>query len=128
MNVVEQNIKWIMLVSGVLTCSMITAVVTPEATLERTFGESISSPLANVVVRSWGVLITLIGAMLVYGAFNPGSRKLVAAVTGTSKISYAILVVVFGSQYLGKAGIVIGFDTVVGILLLVYLFSSKHGA
>jgi len=106
---------------------MIYAVIAPEAALESTFGESIGGSLANVVVRSWGVLITLIGAMLIYGAFNPGSRRLVAAVTATSKISYAALVLVFGSQYLNKVGLVIGFDTVVAILLFIYLFTARPG-
>ena len=123
---IVRHIKWLMLLSGLLTCTMIYAVFAPQAALESTFGASFSSPLADVVVRSWGILITLIGVMLIYAAFNPHSRNLVAAIAATSKISYAALVVIFGKQYLSTAGWVIGFDSVVAIVLFIYLFSTKH--
>ena len=123
---IVRHIKWIMLLSGLLTCTMIYAIVAPQAALESTFGASFNSPLADVVVRSWGVLITLIGVMLIYAAFKPLYRNLVAAVAATSKISYAALVIIFGKQYLSTAGWVIGFDSLVAILLFIYLFSAKH--
>jgi len=34
------NIKWIMIVSGVLTATMIYAAIAPEAALRSTFGET----------------------------------------------------------------------------------------
>ena len=68
---IRRNIRWIMIASGVLTTTMLQAVIAPEAALRSTFGESLSGPLAEIVVRNWGVLIALIGGMLIYGAFNP---------------------------------------------------------
>lgn len=65
MNIVAANIKWIMLVSGVLTCTMAYAAIAPQAALHATFGETLEGPLADIVVRNWGALITLVGAMLV---------------------------------------------------------------
>jgi uncharacterized protein (DUF486 family) len=56
------HIKWIMNIAGLLTCSMIFAVFAPEATLISMFGEALTQPLAQVVVRSWGFLIFLIGS------------------------------------------------------------------
>ena len=79
MNWVLKNIKWIMLVGGVLTCTMVYAAIAPQAALLATFGETLPGPLAELVVRSWGVLITLVGAMLVYGAFYPAQRHLATA-------------------------------------------------
>jgi hypothetical protein len=35
----------------------------PQLALQRTFGAELEGPLADVVVRSWGILVTLIGAM-----------------------------------------------------------------
>ena len=125
MHLLVNNIKWIMLVSGILTCSMIYAVFAPEAALNNTFGESISGPVANIIVRSWGALITLIGVMLVYAAFNPDSRKLVAAIAGASKLIWSGLVFFLGSQFLSKAGLVIGFDFVVAVLLFLYLLAAR---
>ncbi len=59
------SIKWIMLVSGVLTCTMVYAAIAPQAMLRSRFGESLEGPLADLIVRNWGALIFLIGAMLI---------------------------------------------------------------
>ena len=44
------------------------------------FGATLEGPLAEIVVRNWGILIALIGGMLIYGAFEPYSRRLVLIV------------------------------------------------
>ena len=66
------------------------------------FGESSSGggALAEIIVRSWGALITLVGAMLIYGAFNPQQRPLILTIAGLSKLIFVGLLVLFGSQYL----------------------------
>ena len=53
MNIVVDKIKWIMLVSGVLTCTMIYAAIAPQAALRGTFGEALEGPVAEIVVRNW---------------------------------------------------------------------------
>jgi len=70
------NIHRIMIVSGVLTMTMVYAALAPEAALRSTFGESASGPVADIVVRNWGALIALIGAMLIYGARKPAVRPM----------------------------------------------------
>lgn len=59
MNWIVTSMKWIMLVSGGLTCTMLYAAVAPQPALQSTFGESIDGPVADIVVRNWGVLIAL---------------------------------------------------------------------
>jgi len=81
---VAANVRWIMLIAGALTCTMIYAAIAPQAALRATFGEALDGPVAEVVVRNWGVLITLIGAMLIYGAYHAPVRALVIAVAGAS--------------------------------------------
>lgn len=122
MDFIVNNIQWIMLVSGALTCTMAYAVVFPEAALKNTFGESVSHPVTNLVVRSWGALITLVGVMLIYSAFEPGSRVVAAWIAAASKFIWVGLVMTYGRQYLGKASVVIAFDFAVAVLLLIYLF------
>ena len=77
---IVMSMKWIMLVSGALTCTMLYAAIAPQAALQGTFGETLDGPVANIVVRNWGVLIGLMGAILIYGAFNPAVRSLVLIV------------------------------------------------
>ena len=45
------------------------------AALNSTFSETLNGPLAEIVVRNWGVLIAIVGAMLIYGVFDRPSRR-----------------------------------------------------
>ena len=126
MNMVANHIKWIMLVSGVLTCTLLYAAFSPQAALLNTFGASVSGPLAELIVRNWGVLIFLIGAMLIYGAFNPVHRKLVIIVAAISKIAFIGFLVTIGNQFLSAAGIAIAVDSVVILLFILYLIGTQR--
>ena len=126
MNLVARNIKWIMLVAGALTCTMAYAAVAPQAALLSTFGETLEGPLAEIVVRNWGVLITLVGAMLIYGAFNAQVRTLVLIVAGASKLVFIALVLSHGGRYLGhQAGIAIAVDLLWVVLFAWYLLGAR---
>jgi hypothetical protein len=128
MNWVVAKMKWIMLVSGALTCTMIYAAIAPQAALRSTFGAAIEGPLAEIVVRNWGALIALVGAMLIYGAFNPPTRPLVLTVAGLSKLTFIGLVLAYGTQYLGhQAGVSIAVDLVMVALFICYLIALRRG-
>lgn len=120
------NIKWIMIVSGVLTATMIYAAFAPEAALRSTFGETLNGPLAQVVVRNWGALIALVGAMLIYGAFHPAGRLLILIVAGVSKAIFIALVLSQGGRYLGhQAGLAVAIDLVMITLFAWYLLAAR---
>jgi len=100
MNVIVRNIKWIMFLSGVITCSTFFAVIAPQAALLSMFGSDLTEPLANLVARSWGFLVSIMGILLIYGAFNEDARMLCI-----------ITAVVF--------------DTIVALTLATYVVSPK---
>src|SRR4030095_2736771 len=85
MSWVVANIHRIMIVSGVLTMTMIYATLAPEAALRSTFGESVSGPVADIVIRNWGALIALVGATLIYAARKPAVRPLALIMAGATK-------------------------------------------
>jgi|SRR5262245_28631483 len=119
---VVAGMKWIMLVSGALTCTMFYAAVAPQAALQSTFGESIDGPVAEIVVRNWGALIALIGGMLIAGAFNPAVRFLVLTVASLSKVGFITLVLVYGRQFLGaQAGTALVVDAVEVAVFVAYM-------
>ena len=122
---IVDKIKWIMLVSGALTCTMIYAAIAPQAALQSTFGETLQGPLVEIVVRNWGVLITVVGAMLIYGAFHPASRPLVLTVAGFTKFAFIVLVLAQGSLYLGQqAAVAIAIDAVWVVVFAAYLLAK----
>lgn len=127
MNLIITNMKWIMLVSGALTFTMIYAAIAPQDALRSTFGEAIEGPLAEIVVRNWGALIALVGAMLIYGAYHPPVRTLVLTVAGLSKLTFIGLVLSFGPRYLGQqAGIAIAIDLVMVLIFAAYLLGARR--
>jgi hypothetical protein len=128
MNWIVTGMKWIMLVSGVLTSTMLYAAISPQAALTSTFGVSLEGPLAEIVVRNWGALIALVGAMLIYGAYNPANRPLILIVAGMSKLIFISLVLAYGQQYLGQqVGPVIAIDSVMVMLYVTYLIAVSRG-
>src|SRR5689334_5355763 len=102
MNRIESGMKWIMVVSGILTATMVYALIAPEAASQSTFGEALDDPTAKLVVRNWGALIALVGGMLIYGAFRPAVRSLVLIVAGASKAIFVGLVLSHGTRYLSQ--------------------------
>lgn len=123
---VAANIRWIMLAAGALTCTMIYAAIAPQAALRSTFGEALEGPVAEIVVRNWGVLITLIGAMLIYGAYHAPVRGLVLTVAATSKIVFIGLVLAHGGRFLSQAGLAIAIDVVLVVLFVAYLAGLRR--
>ena len=125
MNFVETNIKWLMVVAGALTCAMVYAAIAPGAALQSTFGETLDGPLAELIVRNWAILITLVGAMLIYGAFNPAARSLALVIALVSKLAFVALVLANGERYLGnQAGIAIAIDFLWVVLFALYLIRT----
>ena len=121
--------RWIMLVSGVLTATMVQAAIAPDSALQSNFGETVSGPLAHLVVRNWGALIALVGGMLIYGAFNPPQRSLVLIVAGASKIIFIMLVLSEGTRFLShQAGVAIAIDSVMVLLFGWYLLAARSAA
>ena len=127
MNFIRSNIKWIMLAGGVLTCTMALAIVAPQLALQRTFGASLEGPLAEVVVRSWGMLVTLVGTMLIYAAYRPVHRPLVLLVAAVSKAALLLLIAGPGRDFAATATPVIVADGLMVVLFIVYLLSIKAG-
>ena len=127
MSWIVANIHRIMILSGVLTMTMIYAALAPEAALRSTFGENVSGPVADIVVRNWGALITLVGAMLIYGARKPAVRALALTVAGASKAIFIALVLSHGGRFLGyQAGIAVFVDALWVIVFASYFLAVRR--
>jgi hypothetical protein len=123
---ITTRIKPVMLLSGLLTSTMLYAAIAPQAALQSTFGETLTGPVAEIVVRNWGALIGLVGMMLIYGAYDPPSRRLALIVAALSKTVFVTLVFVSGGRYLEQAGVPVVVDTVFVCLFVWYLAVSPR--
>ena len=127
-SMIVKNIKWLLLIPGVITCSMIYAAIDPQGALMQTFGESISGPVAEIVVRNWGLLITMVGALMIYAAYRPQYRNLVIAIAVFGKLVFVALNLIYGQAYLAKSGIAVIFDSVLIVIYLLYFLQSRKTA
>lgn len=125
MNFFLGNFKWLMLLSGVLTCTMVIGMFSPNTLLTSNFGQTMEDPLANIIVRNWAALITIIGAALIYGAFVPKVQLFALTMAIISKAIFITLVMLYGKSYLGfDIGIAVIVDSVMIILFTSYLMLS----
>ena len=123
---IARNIHWLMRISGVLTLTMLYAVVAPDGALRSTFGESLGGPVADIVVRNWGALIGLMGGMLIYAARKPAVRPLALTVAGGSKAIFIVLVLSHGTRFLGyQAGVAVIVDLLWVLVFAVYLATRR---
>lgn len=122
----DTAMKWIMVVSGILTLTMLYAAFLPIAASRSMFGETPQGAMASIVLPNWGVLVALMGGLLLYGAFHLPSRRLALVVAGASKIAFIALVLMQGGRYLGGLGIAIAVDGVMVVLFALYLFTARR--
>lgn len=128
MSWVVAHVRSIMLVSGLLTATMLYAAVAPQSALRATFGTGLEGPVAEVVVRNWGVLIAAIGGLLIYAAGNPAVRPAAAAVAGATKAAFLLLLMLWGRDFIAGPAIVPFVSDVVQVALLgTYLFAACIG-
>jgi hypothetical protein len=123
MAAIVAQFQWVMLASGLLTLTMLYPALAPRAGLRATFGEALEGPLANMLVRNWGALIALTGAMLVWGAFHPADRPLVLVVASASKLTF-IGLVLSHPAYRRKAIVPVVADLIMVALFAVYLLTA----
>jgi hypothetical protein len=129
MSWVVANIHRIMVVSGLLTMTMIYAAISPRAALRSTFGESMSGPVADIVVRNWGALIALVGATLIYAARKPAVRPLALSIAAASKAVFIALVLSHGGRFLGhQAGIAVFVDALWVLVFASYLLTARRAS
>jgi hypothetical protein len=120
-----KTFKWVMLVCGLLTCTMLVGLFSPEASLQSNFGETMTTGPENVVVRGWCALIGLMGIILIYGAVHPSVRNYSLIIAGTNKVIFILLALLFGKQYLSFGlGTAVVVDAVMIVLFAIYLVLS----
>ena len=125
MNFIIKNIKWVMLISGVLTATMFYGLFAPQSALESMFGASFNGSLESIVIRSWSALVGLIGAVLIFGAFNEKHRVFSISIAASSKIIFVLLMLIYGQAFLGEAATAIVIDCAVIVLALLFLVAVR---
>lgn len=127
MTLIADNIQWIMLAAGVLTLSLMRAVVAPKVAMRSLFGEEVERGAAVLlVIRSWGLVISLTALFLLYAAFvEPAYRIPAVALSAAGKLHFVSLVLSQGVRFAqGQAFLAAIIDAILVVLFALYLITA----
>ena len=117
---VAEYIKTILLVTGVVTCSMIVGVVAPGVVLKYCFCDERPSASQRLMVQHWFLVVALMGSLVVYAAYAPAVRSAVLAAAIAEKFSIGALVAASPARN-WRLGFIASVDAIMGLLSLSYL-------
>ncbi len=84
------HIEWILLFTGLATTGTLVVFLAPVASLKMIYGQSPSDVLSRIIVRHWGLLIFLVGALLIYAAYHAEIRVPALIVAIVEKTAFAL--------------------------------------
>ena len=122
MAVIEANIFWILIASGLFTAAMLAGAVAPNVMAAQTFGTVPDRPLGYLLMRCWAWMVGTSGVLLVYAAFDEAVRVPVIAFSVGTKLVFAGSVAAAGAP-LAEARPAAIIDTVISVLLIGYLLA-----
>jgi hypothetical protein len=113
-----------LLLTGVATCLALVLFLFPRQMLA--FGFAIRSPQPIIVLmaRHWGLLVFLVGALLVYAAFEPAIRVPTLLVAGVEKTVFASLIFLGPTTRTSRIAPAAAVDAVFALLYLICLLAQ----
>jgi hypothetical protein len=64
------HIELILLITGLATAGALVVLVAPVPVMKVLFGQAPSDALSLFIARHWGLLVSLVGALLIYAAYH----------------------------------------------------------
>src|SRR5262249_6670329 len=68
------HIELILLITGVATAGVLVVFVAPVPVMKVLFGQARSDALSLFIARHWALLVSLVGALLIYAAYRAEVR------------------------------------------------------
>src|SRR5215475_12140637 len=115
------HIEPILIVTGALTAITILQFIAPAQVLRMIYGEAPTDQVSLAVARHWGLLTFLIGALLIYAAFDASVRGPAMVVAVIEKAALGLGV--FGTslrKHPVAAAIAAG-DSLIALIYVLYL-------
>jgi hypothetical protein len=84
------QIEWILLITGLVTAGALLLFLAPVTMMKVLFGQAPSDALSILIVRHWGLLVFLVGALLAYAAYHAEVRGPAMIVAIAEKVAFAL--------------------------------------
>jgi hypothetical protein len=118
---IATHITFILLVTGLLTMGALTMFIMPSPMLRLFFGVVSPDEATRIVARHWGLLVTLVGALLVLSAYHPALQVPAMAIAVAEKLAIAGLVLGSSLRRRPLLLTVVAGDAVMAILYLIVM-------
>lgn len=84
------HIEWILFITGLATACAAVMSLAPVPVMKLLFGQAPADALGLLIVRHWGLLVGLVGALLVYAAYHAEVRVPILSVAIVEKAAFAL--------------------------------------
>ena len=84
------HIELILLITGVATAGVLVVFVAPVPVMKVLFGQAPSDALSLFIARHWGLLVSLVGALLIYAAYHAEVRVPTLIVAIVEKVALVL--------------------------------------
>lgn len=117
---INAHIETILIITGLATSLAIVQCMAPRPILRFAFGVETPQPFTLLIASHWGLLIFLIGALLVYAAFQPSIRGPSMIIGSVEKLFLAGLVFFGDMPRTRRSRALAVVDTSMAVLYLMY--------
>src|SRR5262245_50371229 len=84
------HIELILLITGLATAGVLVLSLAPVPAMKVLFGQAPSDALGLFIVRHWGLLVCLVGALLIYAAYHAEVRAPTLIVAIVEKVALVL--------------------------------------
>jgi hypothetical protein len=118
---ISAHIELILIITGALTAMAFLQFIAPASVVRMIYGEAPTDQVGLAVARHWGLLIFLVGALLVYAAFQPSVRLPAIVIAVIEKAAFALGI--FGTslrKHSAAVAMAVG-DSLIALVYVLYL-------
>jgi hypothetical protein len=84
------HIELILFITGLATAGAVVLFLAPGTIVKLLFGQAPSDALSLLIARHWGLLVSLVGALLIYAAYDADVRVPTLIVAIVEKAAFAL--------------------------------------
>jgi hypothetical protein len=117
------QIQLILLITGLVTAGAIVLFLAPVTVMKRLFGQAPSDALSLLIVRHWGLLVCLVGALLIYAAYHTEIRVPTMIVAIVEKVAFVLGMLISPFRRRPSAVLIGVADGSMAAVYLMYLMS-----
>jgi hypothetical protein len=118
----------ILLITGLATAGALVLCLAPVTMTKMLFGQAPSDAASLFIVRHWGLLVSLVGALLIYAAYHPDVRVPALVVAIVEKAAIALGLLISPLRRRPAVLLMVLADGGMALVFLVYLLGRSDGA